>query len=98
MARPRAITEISIDEAKEQFDSLIASVRDQNTEVVLKENGQAVARIVPSNTQEEARRAFIAEAQTWQRSFDDVPTRELERMIDRAVAEVRSKRKKVARA
>ena len=98
LSKATSIREVSVEEAKTEFDTLIDSVRRRKTSFILKQAGQAIARIVPSDPREESRREFFAEAKALRRSFADLSARELEQLIDRAVVEVRSHRKKVARA
>jgi antitoxin (DNA-binding transcriptional repressor) of toxin-antitoxin stability system len=90
--------EVSLEEAKARFDALISEVQEQEVEVVIKQADKPVARIVPPlSACEEARRRFFARADELRRKFADVPARELEAMIDRAVTEVRAQGKKRAR-
>lgn len=95
MSKSILTKEVSLEEAKARLDALISEVQEREVEVIVKQADKPVARIVPPlSVREEARRRFFTRADELRRKFADVPTRELEAMIDRAVTEVRTQRKK----
>ncbi|MBM4050962.1 MAG: hypothetical protein FJ279_38185 [Planctomycetes bacterium] len=95
MPKPLLTKEVTVEEAKARLDDLIGEVQEQDVEVVVKQADRPVARIVrPLSAREEARRRFAARADELARRFADVPARDLETMIDRAVTEVRAQRRK----
>jgi antitoxin (DNA-binding transcriptional repressor) of toxin-antitoxin stability system len=88
-------TVVTIDEAKAQFESLVGHVRDRKVEFAIVQAGEVIARIVPPTTYRgEARQRFFSKTEELQRKFSSVSPDELESMIDRAVEEVRSRRKR----
>jgi prevent-host-death family protein len=95
MRRSTAIKEVSIQDAKEHFEDLIADVEREGSEYRLQQEGKTVARLTPSGDVREARERFFARSNELRRSFQDVPDRELQQKIDEAVAQVRGKRRQI---
>src|SRR5687767_5226231 len=102
MSKTALKKEVSVQEAKTDFDRIIALVEQGETEVVLTQAGKTIARIVaPDDVVGEAKSRFFTQAADLQRAFRDEPTRDLEAKIDEAVRQVRQKRRSgaaVARA
>ena len=95
MSKSPLTKEVSLEEASARLEALISEVERQDVEIIVKRADRPVARIVPPlSVQEQARRRFLSRADELRRTFTDVPNRELEAMIDRAVMEVRAQRKR----
>jgi antitoxin (DNA-binding transcriptional repressor) of toxin-antitoxin stability system len=95
MSKSLLTKEVSLEEAKAQLDTLISEMQKQEVEVIVTLAEKPVARIVPPlSAREEAHRRFFARADELRRAFADLPTRELDAMIDRALTEVRAQRKR----
>jgi antitoxin (DNA-binding transcriptional repressor) of toxin-antitoxin stability system len=91
--------EVSVEEAGKHLHTLIDEIREQGIEVVVKESGTPVARILPPvSPREQIRQEFVEEAEELRRKFADMPPHELEDLIDRAIRDVRAQRKKKARS
>lgn len=97
MARETQVREVSVEEAKREFDSLLFAVEHEQAEVLVKEEGRTVARITaPAANDEEledARKRFVARIDALQHRVAGIPTRELNRAIDSAVKDVRAKQR-----
>ena len=96
MAQPMAVKEVSVEEAKAELETLLTEVARKDTQVMNDDVGRVIARIVPSDDPEEVRQRFFARADALQARMADVPPRELGRLIDRAVADIRSVRRREA--
>jgi len=96
MGKTVAVKEVTIQEARGKFDELLADVEQNQTQIVVRNAGRVIARIVPTPDPEESRRQFFAQVDVLRERFADVPTRELNRLVDRAVKDVRSSRRKKA--
>ncbi len=96
---------VKVTDARQQFSELINRVFKERTRVMIEKQGIPVAALISAQDLErfgrlEAQRAanFRALEETGE-AFKDVPAKELERQVAKAIAEVRAeKRKKRQRA
>jgi prevent-host-death family protein len=94
--RERAIKTVQLSEAKDAISHAIDEVRQDNTRVLVEENGVPVAAIISAADLE---RFILYERQRAERfkvldeireAFKDVPDEEIERETDRIVARIRA--------
>ncbi|MCA1595497.1 MAG: hypothetical protein LC772_03605 [Chloroflexi bacterium] len=91
MPRTELTQEFSVDQARSDFDRLVTAIKDGAGEIVLTEAGVPIAHIVPSSDKASAaRRELFREASRLRKRFRELPTNELEALIDDAVSDVRS--------
>jgi len=92
-AQPIAIKEVTLQEARSQFERLVEDVARSESQVVIRDGDRVVARILPGSDPEEARRRFFEEADALRQRFADLPTRKLNQMVDQAVGQARASRR-----
>jgi antitoxin (DNA-binding transcriptional repressor) of toxin-antitoxin stability system len=94
MPRTALPREMSVDQARADFDGLVAAIKQEAQEIILTEDGRTIARIVPSGDSTfTARMKFFREAERLREGFKGMPTRDLESLIDSAVTAVRAETK-----
>ena len=89
MSRALLTREVSIAEAKAQFDTLIAEVARSDNEVAITDGHRVIARLVPPADAEAARERFFTRVDVLRERFANVSSRELERLADAAVDDAR---------
>jgi prevent-host-death family protein len=100
--REPATQTINATEARAQWSKLLNDVFRRNTRVIIEKSGIPVAAIISARDlelwqryQEERERSFRVLDET-RAAFADVPDDELEREVERALAEVRAERRREA--
>jgi PHD/YefM family antitoxin component YafN of YafNO toxin-antitoxin module len=88
---------VTVAEARERFDDLLAPARGgRGRRVVIERDGEPVAAVISFRDLERFDLMLRRRQRNWEslerirRAFDDVPDAELEREIDKAVAEARA--------
>lgn len=103
LPKKRAIETMNVSESRKQYSELLNRVHRDEQQIIIEKNGIPVAAIVPMNVvrdaeatnrrRQELRTAFKAT----QREFQDIPPDEIEREIEKAIAEVEEDRRRRGR-
>jgi prevent-host-death family protein len=102
MAAPKQRTTetMSVSESRKQYSEILNRVYRDKEQVVIEKNGIPVAAIVPMSVvrdakmTEERRRAELRAAfESTRAEFRDIPSDEIEREIEKAIAEVEQNRR-----
>jgi len=97
MALPKTprVETMSVSESRRQYSEILNRVYRDNDRVVIEKNGIPVAAIVPmrdmqdAEVRQEQREAVLQAFRDVQQAFADVPADELERELDKALAQAK---------
>lgn len=99
LRKQRTTETMSEADAREQYSEILERVRKDDEQVIIEKNGVPVAAIVPLSVVRDAetterRRQNLREAfETTRKAMRGVPPEEIEREIEKAVAEVEEARR-----